>query len=80
MIIHSLKKKIIISFLKIKYTLILSYIIYIYENVSKSVYVKAKNIHTLTSHMIHNDIHTLATNSQYEKIYQQIEIPIHYLK
>ena len=52
---------------------------HIYTNVSKSVYVKAKNMHTLKSCDTH-DIHTLATNSQYEKIYQQIEIPIHYLK
>ena len=43
------------------------------------MYVKAKNMHTLKSCDTH-DIHTLATNSQYEKIYQQIEIPIHYLK
>ena len=38
-----------------------------------------KYAHALKSYDTH-DIHTLATNSQYEKIYQQIEILIHYLK
>ena len=52
--------------------------IYIYE-VHLRAYIRKSKKYALKSYDTH-DIHTLATNSQYEKIYQQIEIPIHYLK